>query len=122
MPERTTGHQRRRGDLTSIIQDNMIMAKRKAICPECNHQFTVHFNGVHSKSPGVRFRRTTEGQFETSIIAPGEMVEYERYYTMTDQLLVTGAVGIIAGTSFGYFASIPFHARDLIVTAQIITG
>jgi hypothetical protein len=71
---------------------------------------------------GVRFKRTTGNQFETTINVPAEMVENDRYYTLGDQLLAAAVVGISAGALTGHFASIPWHISDPYLSAEIIVG
>ena len=98
------------------------MAKKKVTCPDCGHQFPANFQGVRGQTAGVRFTKTTDGQFQTAIDVPGEMVEHQRYYTTGDQLLGTLAVGVSAGALTGYFISIPWHVSEPGIAAEIIIG
>jgi hypothetical protein len=98
------------------------MAKRKVVCPECGHKFDTFYHGIQSQTAGVRFIRTTENQFQTTINMPGEIVECKRFYTAGDQLLGALVVGVGVGTLTGYFVSIPWHVSEPGIAAEIIVG
>jgi hypothetical protein len=98
------------------------MAKKTIICPECGHSHTVTFRGIPGQTVGVRYQRITSNQFNTAIDIPGEIVEYDRYYTLGHQLLAAGVVGVSGGTLIGYFVSIPWHVSDIYLTSEIIIG
>jgi len=98
------------------------MPKKRVICPECGFSHTVRIDGVFGQTAGVRFKRTTENQFQQTIDVPGEMVEHDRYYTLGDQLLAAGAVGISAGALIGFSISSPWHLSDPGISGQIIIG
>ncbi|MHC4195604.1 MAG: hypothetical protein ACYSQZ_06640, partial [Planctomycetota bacterium] len=98
------------------------MAKKTVLCPECGHKHTVTFRGIPGQTVGVRYQRITPNQFNTAIDVPGEMVEYDRYYTLGHQLLAAGVVGVSGGTLIGYFVSIPWHVSDIYLTTEIILG
>jgi hypothetical protein len=98
------------------------MAKKTVICPECGYKHTVTFRGIPGQTIGVRYQRITPSQFNTAIDVPGELIEYDRYYTLGHQLLAAGVVGVSSGTLIGYFVSIPWHVSDIYLTAEIIIG
>jgi hypothetical protein len=98
------------------------MAKRKVICPECGYQFDTVYRGVQGQTAGVRFTRTTEGQFQTTIDMPGEIIERQKYYTTGDHLLGALVIGVSAGALSGYFISIPWHVSEPGIAAEIILG
>lgn len=98
------------------------MPKKRVMCPECGHSHTIQIEGVFGQTAGVRFKKTTENQFQQTINVPGEMVESDRYYTLGDQLLAAGAVGISAGSLIGFFISAPWHLSDPGISGQIIIG
>jgi hypothetical protein len=70
----------------------------------------------------VRFHRTTKNQFTKTIDVPGELIENEEYYTLAQQLIGAGTVGISAGVLLGYFASLPWHVDNLHLTSEIIVS
>ncbi len=98
------------------------MPKKRVMCPECGHIHTVRIDGVFGQTAGVRFKKITENQFQQTINTPGEIVEYDRYYTLGDQLLAAGAVGISAGVLIGFFISAPWHLSDPGISSQVIIG
>jgi hypothetical protein len=95
------------------------MAKRRITCPECGHR---HFISLFGQAVGVRSKRITGNQFEHSITVPGEMIEGDRYYSISEQMIAAGAVGISAGALLGHMASIPWHVTNIALTAEIISG
>lgn len=74
------------------------MAKKRIHCPECGHTHTVTFTGLPTLRAGVHARRITGNQFEYSMSAPQEMIESERFTTITDDLLLIGAMGLASGS------------------------
>lgn len=95
------------------------MAKKRAICPECGHGFTAHFQGIHGQVAGVRFKRTTGNQFNQTINVPGEMIENDRYYSIAEQMIACGGVGICAGATFGLLISplfVPYDALCVLIS------
>jgi hypothetical protein len=113
---------RRGRNLPCIVQAGEQMAKRKVICPECGYQFDTVYRGVQGQTAGVRFTRTTEGQFQTTIDMPGEIIERQKYYTTGDHLLGALVIGVSAGALSGYFISIPWHVSEPGIAAEIILG
>lgn len=96
------------------------MAKKRVTCPDCGYRHTIMIDGA--RAVGVRYMRTTENQFQTKIDVPGEIVEGDRYWSLGDQFLGAALVGLLSGTMTGYFLSLPWHATDPLVAAQIIMG
>lgn len=91
------------------------MAKKGVKCPYCDHNFTVTIDGLKTKQIGVRAKRITGNQFEYNITAPSEMIEAARFATVTDDLILTGALSLPVGALFGFVASLA--APDYVIEA-----
>jgi len=94
------------------------MATKMIICPECNHKHRVKINGLKTRSIGVRAKRVTNKQFEYELTAPDKMVETERFTTIQDDLILTGALGAAVGSVCGFCASLfaPEYTLEIIGT------
>lgn len=99
-----------------IVQQVAPMPKKRVLCPECGHSHTVRINGLETKIIGVRARRITGNQFEYQITAPEATIEADRFYSVGDDLLLTGALSAALGTAAGFIASLvaPNYAPQFI--------
>ncbi len=107
------------------------MAKKRVECPDCGYRFTVRMNGVRSTVTGVHSRRLTNNQFEYTAIMPGHLSfndgdqeEIKKFYTISEQALLVGLVGLSAGSLVGFLASQPFPIEYSlqIIPACILAG
>lgn len=90
--------------------------KKRIICPECGHRHTVQV-GQRTRSTGVRARRITGNQFEYQITVPETgMVDAGKFVTVTDDLILVGALGVATGGVAGFVAGLvaPEYSLPLI--------
>lgn len=93
------------------------MAKKRVICPECGHRHTIQIGGVKGQTSGVRAHKITGKQVEYTITAPVRDIETGHFSNVTDDLILTGAFGLITGGTCGLVASLimPDYAIQMIV-------
>jgi hypothetical protein len=71
------------------------MPKKRVNCPDCGHRFTVQIGGVQAQAIGVT--RSRNNPFQFSLTAPKEMMETEKFFKVSEDMLVTGGLSLFAG-------------------------
>jgi hypothetical protein len=69
--------------------------KKRVTCPDCGHRFTVQIDGVQAQAIGVT--RSRNNPFQFSLTAPKEMMETEKFFKVSEDMLVTGGLSLLAG-------------------------
>jgi hypothetical protein len=73
------------------------MSKKRVICPECGYHFTIKFGNVAIQAIGVRSKRITGNQFEYSLTAPTDMIEDQKFTSLSNDAILAGLFGISTG-------------------------
>lgn len=90
--------------------------KKLVICPECGYRHTLQV-GQRTRSTGVRARRITGNQFEYQITVPEtDLEDAGKFVTVTDDLILSGALGVATGGVAGFVAGLvgPEYSLPLI--------
>jgi hypothetical protein len=92
------------------------MAKQRIVCPECGHHHTIETIARRTTSTRVRANKLPGNKFEYVITAPQEEIETGEFTTVTDDLVLSGAVGIAFGALCGACASLvaPDYAIQIV--------
>ncbi len=101
------------------------MTKRKATCPECEHQFTIEF-AVQAKTVGVRASPgPRKGEFNYEITMPEHVSsDSVRFSNIRDDLIGAAILGVLAGGTCGLIAATFFPGYEgqvVIIGASIAT-
>lgn len=83
------------------------MAKKRVVCPECGHRHTVKIDSIKGRRSGIRARAgARKGDFEYTITATDQQIESGHFSSVTDDLILTAAFGVIVGGTCGILAGL----------------
>jgi hypothetical protein len=78
--------------------------KKAVKCPDCGHHFVAQIGGIQAQSIGVT--RSRDDLFQFSLTAPKEMMETEKFFKVSEDMLVTGGLSLFAGGLCAFFVSV----------------